>query len=254
MPSRLLWTSDENFTLDGVAYASLARNAVPGRLSIFKGRRAIEQYETLMGVAHPRSIMELGIYGGGSTALLAQLAAPSKLVAVEIHEARVAALDAFIEHHGLGAVVSAHYGVNQADAARLAEIVQQEFGATPLDLVIDDASHLIDETRASFNALFPRLRPGGTYVIEDWSWPHRSYVFPNPSYRGVTPVSAFALELALVAARDDALIVDVTLQRGLAIVHRGPATLDSLNFDSATYLDEVGTEMVNALASTRTLS
>ncbi|MDQ1511710.1 MAG: hypothetical protein QOG50_3554, partial [Actinomycetota bacterium] len=121
-------------------------------------------------------------------------------------------------------------------------------------LVIDDASHLIDETRASFNALFPRVRPGGTYVIEDWSWPHRSYVVPNPSYRAVTPISAFALELALVAACDDSVIADVTLQRGLAIVHRGPAELDSTHFETTSYLDQVGTEMVDALASTRTLS
>jgi predicted O-methyltransferase YrrM len=254
MPSRLQWTSEENFTLDGVAYASLARNAEAGRLSIFKGRPAIEQYEALVESTRPRAIMELGIYGGGSTALLAQLAAPAKLVAVEIHTARVAALDAFITHQGLEQVVSAYYGVNQADTARLAEIVDHELGATPLDLVIDDASHLIDETRASFNALFPRLRPGGTYVIEDWSWPHRSYVFPNPSYQGVPPVSAFALELALVAARDDEVIVDVTLQRGLAIVHRGPAALSPAGFDAASYLDAVGAEMVNALATTRTLS
>jgi predicted methyltransferase len=35
-----------------------------------------------------------------------------------------------------------------------------------LDLVVDDTSHL-GPTRASFNTLFPRLRPGGVYVIED---------------------------------------------------------------------------------------
>ena len=38
----------------------------------------------------------------------------------------------------------------------------------PLDLVIDDASHLYGPTMASFEVLFPRLRPGGLYVIEDW--------------------------------------------------------------------------------------
>ena len=31
-------------------------------------------------------------------------------------------------------------------------------------------SHLRDETIASFETLFPRLRPGGQYVIEDWAW------------------------------------------------------------------------------------
>src|SRR4029079_13717361 len=39
--STLVLTSDENFTLDDVAYASMARSADPGRLSIFKARPAI---------------------------------------------------------------------------------------------------------------------------------------------------------------------------------------------------------------------
>jgi hypothetical protein len=40
----------------------------------------------------------------------------------------------------------------------------------------------------------------------------------------------------------------------LAIVHGAPAALDPAAFDAASYLDPVGTEMVNALATTRTLS
>jgi predicted O-methyltransferase YrrM len=254
MESRLVWTDDENFTVDGVGYASMARQAPPDRLTIFKARPAIEQYEDLVRVTRPKTIFELGIFGGGSTALLAQLAAPTKLVAVEISEARIAVLDRFIERHDLGTVVSAYYGVNQADSSRLSEIVAHEFGGTPLDLVIDDASHLIDETRASFHALFPHLQPGGTYVVEDWSWPHRNYVFPDSGYQGVTPISAFALELGLVAACDDRVIADVTLRRGMAVIHRGTAALDPGAFDVASYLDPVGVEMVNALGSTRTLS
>ena len=144
----------------------------------------------------------MGIFGGGSTALLAQLASPTKLVALDIREARVAVLDAFIRDHDLGDVVSVYFGVDQADTARLAEIVQHEFNGAPLDLVVDDTSHLIDETRTSFNLLFPQLQPGGSYVIEDWSWPHRSFVSPDPAYTAVTPISAFVLELALVAACD----------------------------------------------------
>jgi hypothetical protein len=49
--------------------------------------------------------------------------------------------------------------------------VAHEFSA-PLDLVIDDASHIYGPTKASFQALFPLLRPGGLYLIEDWAWAH----------------------------------------------------------------------------------
>jgi demethylmacrocin O-methyltransferase len=44
----------------------------------------------------------------------------------------------------------------------------------PLDIVVDDGSHLSDHVISSFTALFPRLRPGGQYVIEDLQssyWP-----------------------------------------------------------------------------------
>ncbi len=254
MDSRLRWTSDENFTLDDVAYASLARNSEPGRLTIYKPRHAIEQYEALVQATRPRRILEMGIFGGGSTALLAQLASPTKLVALDIREARVAVLDAFIRDHDLGDVVSVYFGVDQADTARLAEIVQHEFNGAPLDLVVDDASHLIDETRTSFNLLFPQLQPGGSYVIEDWSWPHRSFVSPDPAYTAVTPISAFVLELALVAACDQSVISEVTLQRGWALVRRGSAPLDGAAFDVTDHLDGVGAQMVSALASTRTPS
>ena len=42
-----------------------------------------------------------------------------------------------------------------------------------LDLVIDDASHLYELTRARFVTLFPLLQPGGMYIVEDWAWSHR---------------------------------------------------------------------------------
>ncbi len=44
----------------------------------------------------------------------------------------------------------------------------------PLDIVIDDGSHLSQDVITSFHALFPRLRPGGLYVVEDLQtsyWP-----------------------------------------------------------------------------------
>ena len=36
--------------------------------------------------------------------------------------------------------------------------------------MIDDCSHQYEPTRESFEILFPLLRPGGWYIIEDWAW------------------------------------------------------------------------------------
>jgi hypothetical protein len=37
------------------------------------------------------------------------------------------------------------------------------------DIIIDDASHYGSWSLLTFNALFPRLKAGGLYVVEDWA-------------------------------------------------------------------------------------
>jgi hypothetical protein len=37
----------------------------------------------------------------------------------------------------------------------------------PFDVVLDDGSHRIDDVVASFQRLFPLLRDGGVYIVED---------------------------------------------------------------------------------------
>jgi mycinamicin biosynthesis methyltransferase MycE-like protein len=44
----------------------------------------------------------------------------------------------------------------------------------PFDIVIDDGSHINDHVKTSFSSLFPHVRPGGLYVVEDLQtayWP-----------------------------------------------------------------------------------
>ena len=141
--------------------------------TILKDRIMVEEYLETVERFRGDNVVELGIASGGSVALTALVAPPRKLVAIDLEPDRVDALDELIADHGLGERVRLHYGVDQADRARLAEIVEDEFGDEPLGLVIDDASHLLRETRASFETLFPRLRPGGLFVIDDWNHEHR---------------------------------------------------------------------------------
>jgi cephalosporin hydroxylase len=62
-----------------------------------------------------------------------------------------------------------HFSTSQSDRKILEHIVRNDL-ANELDLVVDDASHTYEQTKASFEILFPLLHPGGIYVIEDWSW------------------------------------------------------------------------------------
>lgn len=54
--------------------------------------------------------------------------------------------------------ISAHYGTNQSDKTNLQAMIEREFEG-PLDLIIDDASHLYGLSRATFGASFPLSEP-----------------------------------------------------------------------------------------------
>ncbi|KNE79461.1 MULTISPECIES: class I SAM-dependent methyltransferase [Streptomyces] len=67
----------------------------------------------------------------------------------------------------------------------------------PFDIVIDDGSHINEHVRTSFHALFPHVRPGGLYVIEDlWTayWPG----FGGDSDPGKSDLTSLGLVKSLV--------------------------------------------------------
>jgi hypothetical protein len=105
----------------------------------------------------------------------------------------------------------------------------EEFRDEPLDLVVDDASHLLVPSRSTCNALFPRLRPGGLYVIEDWPFTHVQH--PDD-----VPLTVLIFELVLTCAYRSPAISEMTVNRNYAVVTRGHADLDPSTFDlSACY-------------------
>ncbi|ANZ15351.1 class I SAM-dependent methyltransferase [Streptomyces noursei] len=60
---------------------------------------------------------------------------------------------------------------DQSDAESLNRIAERH---GPFDIIIDDGSHINQHVQASFEYLFPHVKPGGLYVIEDmWTayWP-----------------------------------------------------------------------------------
>ncbi|GGP51226.1 class I SAM-dependent methyltransferase [Streptomyces abikoensis] len=60
---------------------------------------------------------------------------------------------------------------DQSDPASLAALADR---IGPIDIVIDDGSHVSAHVVTAFSTLFPRLRPGGLYVVEDLQtsyWP-----------------------------------------------------------------------------------
>jgi hypothetical protein len=67
------------------------------------------------------------------------------------------------EKHVPGPRITAHQG-SQADKDNLRALAER---IGPLDVVIDDGSHVGHHIITSFTVLFPYLKPGGWYIIED---------------------------------------------------------------------------------------
>lgn len=244
------WTGDNSFEIGDVEFVCTPMlqggfRSEPGRFCLVKPRSAVEAYEQLLGDREPRVIVEVGTYDGASVALFAEIARPDKLIGIDLRAIRSVALDDFIARRGLGGVVSAHYGVDQGDAARLAEIVDAELAGRPIDLVIDDASHLLELTRRTFNTLFPLVRPGGAYVIEDWWWAHATAaesILPDE-----IPMTVLVFELVMACAAAPGIISRVTADHDWVIVERGNATIDPESFDLSACYGPRGRALVNDL-------
>jgi predicted O-methyltransferase YrrM len=168
------------FRIGDVEYLStMSEQVLTSRLCVLKPPKLIDETAELLRAHRGANIFEMGIRFGGSAAMIAQLAEPRKLVAIELEAEPVVMFEEFIDATNRRDTVRPYYGVDQSDRTRLTEILDAEFGEEPIDLVMDDASHLLDETRASFEVLLPRMRPGGLYIIEDWNWQHLMAVGVN---------------------------------------------------------------------------
>lgn len=243
----ITWTGAGSFEIADIEYVCTPMlqggfASVPGRFCLVKPRSAVEAYEQLLRGLIPRVIVEVGTYDGASTALFAEIARPDKLVGFDRRETASVALEDFITRRGLGGVVSVHYGVDQGDATRLAEILDVELDGRPIDLVVDDASHRLALTRRTFNALFPLVRAGGVYLIEDWWWAHAGEaesILPDE-----VPLTVLVFELMMVCASAPGVISSVTANRNWVIVERGNETLDAASFDLSTRYGPRGRALV----------
>ena len=195
---------------------------------IFKPRWMIKRYEALVDSLAPAHIVELGIHKGGSTVFFHELAKPEKLTAVDIEQTSLPTLQSYIE--GLpNNSLKTYFDIDQADTIRLVSAVNKEHDGHALDLVIDDASHYLEETTQSFNALFPLLRKGGIYVIEDWP---ASYEATNdPRFLNREPLRNLIHHLVIKCAANPNIIAKIEIFRSICLVWRGDRDIDSGKFD-----------------------
>jgi Methyltransferase domain len=166
---------DNVFRIDDVEFhidmsRGKRRNSEPGSFTIVKDLPYLNIYAALSRTLKPASILELGIFQGGSFVLLDKLFQPARMSALDAAKEPVEALTKYASSRKNRYT---HFATSQTNAVALESIVTHELGGS-VDLVVDDASHTYEATRRSFELLYPRLSPGGTYIIEDWAWSHMS--------------------------------------------------------------------------------
>jgi predicted O-methyltransferase YrrM len=207
--------------------------------SFYKNRQLVEQYERFWSATsfRPRRMLEIGIWDGGSTALWYEHLRPERLVAIDIEDKEDSAyFRRYVKRRGLSERVLTRWRTDQSDRAALREIVERDLGGE-LDLVIDDASHLYEQTRASFEALFPLLPVGGLYIIEDWAWEHwPEFQDPGHPWAGKESLTALVYELVAATGSSRSLIRSVSVYEGFTVVERGDASLDPQDFRLAEHV------------------
>lgn len=107
-------------------------------------------------------LLEIGVQNGGSLEIWRRYLGPKALIQGLDADPRCAAITGLDETVVIG---------DQSDPAVLVSVAGSE--PRPLDVVIDDGSHLWRDQISTFDTLFPLLAEDGVYVCEDV---HSSFV------------------------------------------------------------------------------
>ena len=258
--SDLSWSAPDQFELGGANFRTTfgALHSQPDNFVLRKPRWLIEQYEALRAEFSGGRIVELGIDEGGSTAFMTELFHPGLMLALEIKPEPPRALAEFLAERGYASRIRPVFGVDQGDRERVSNLLDTHFGDERLDLVIDDASHVLEPSRVSFDILFPRLRPGGAFVIEDWSWdlaierfvrdePERFVAaYERRRHRPIEQRSGLGrlvAEAVVGAGHTPRAIDSVFAREGFALLRRGDAVLDPATFSLAECCGTLGQQI-----------
>ena len=192
--------------------------------TFYKVKGLVDSYEAFFATKPQfaaQNVVELGVFDGGSIAFWFEWLKPRKHVALDIKERSDSDyFHRYVAGRNLDEQIKTYWKTSQADSVRLREIVAIEFDA-PLDLVIDDASHHYGPTKTSFEVLFPLLRPGGLFLLEDWAWGHwPEFQRPDHPWASKQDLTHLVFELIESVGTRNSPIASVTAYHGFTVVER----------------------------------
>lgn len=111
------------------------------------------EYEQVFEELAVKTLLEIGVSRGASIRMWFDYFPDAHIIGLDIERTLVQAHPRFSFYRG-----------NQADAELLEGIIARH---APFDVVIDDGSHRLFDQITSLDLLFPHVRSGGLYAIED---------------------------------------------------------------------------------------
>lgn len=228
--SQMNWTGGNNLEIDGVAFKCTVDPAeyhntqsTENNFLLVKSREMIEtELKPSLGGQSARNVVDIGIWQGGSVALLDLALKPDRLLGIEYNPVPVPALTSYIEKRNR-TNISVHYGVDQGAASVVTQILEGTFGDEPIDFVIDDASHQYMETKSSFEAIFPRMATGAQFIIEDWQWSVVGETWKLDYFENKPGLVNLVVEIAAAVGSAPDLFAELKILPYCAIVTRGTA-------------------------------
>jgi predicted O-methyltransferase YrrM len=211
-------------------------------LSMFKNLYYIEGYQRVklhLRESSASNILEIGIFRGGSAPFFHRFFDAQRVVCIDLATNPAIPLENY-RRRWAPDVIRTYYGVDQADRPKMTKIVEDEF-SSPIDLVIDDASHCYEETKTTLEIVFPYLRPGGIYVIEDWGWAHTPEgQLPDHFLAARSALTNLVFDLIIIYGSESNVIQNIEFSPGMMWIKKGSAQVPIGTFRVEDYAPKRG--------------
>ncbi len=216
-----------DFVIDGIPFKVIvgggdydSRKTDREGVVLLKGWNFIASELKELGEFKLERMIEFGLWRGGSAVLWPLTVSLERYVGIDLQPKKFEFPEAVLTHKEFKKV-RLFWETSQDDRDAVLRIIDTELGGQ-LDLVVDDASHQYQLSKSTFEICFPRLRPGGIYLLEDWSWSHA------PGYQGDSAIWAdrpaltnLVFDLTAVLPSQPGLVRSIKVYPSFVLIERG---------------------------------
>ena len=138
-----------------------------------------DQYESYFApfADQPVKVLELGVYKGDSLKILSSYFRHGTVVGVDIKDPGI----------DFSSYPNAVFELGDQRKADQLAALSSTYAPGGWDIIIDDAAHFGSWSLLSYKALFPCLKPGGLFIVEDWATAYWDDWEDGSHYESLTP-------------------------------------------------------------------